>query len=226
MSAPTGTTSAFTAEYFKTTPPNSTLINGQETLNPCEYWYVDRTVGSSTINLTFDWNTNPCEAMPENLIQIMRLANTNPGTTWSSIASTKNIPAKTITLTGLNSFGYFTFGYKYLITYAELTQKLDGGFYISDQGKLYVQYKEEYSNPSLPSFQLKYKITDTQRNVLTSNSTNAMTKQIGINQFTIPLNYCAYIDGQYYILEVTDEKNESSYLRFKYIKPAITVVCP
>ncbi len=224
MSAPTTTTSAFTMEYFNSTPPNSSLTSG-EALSLCEYWKVDQTSGSSTIQLTFNWNTNPCESIRESVLEVMRLPNTNPAAAWANVASIKNIPSKTVSVSNLSSFGYFTFGYKFPLNYAELTQKLDGGFYIADRSNLFIHYKEEYSNPSA-SFQLKYRILDAQRNVLTSNITNILNKQIGINQLVIPLSYCSYTDGHYYILEVTDEKNENSYLRFKYIKPALTIICP
>ncbi|MBX2965512.1 MAG: hypothetical protein KF845_05145 [Cyclobacteriaceae bacterium] len=63
MSAPTGTTQAFTAQYF-----NENHLLGSPavwdpsfwTVSGCEYWTLDRNVGASNVVVTLSWNEAAC----------------------------------------------------------------------------------------------------------------------------------------------------------------------
>ena len=61
ISAPTNTTDAFTAEYINVgqnfgTAKDSTI----DSLNTCEYWNLNETVGNSSVSVTAGWNANSC----------------------------------------------------------------------------------------------------------------------------------------------------------------------
>jgi hypothetical protein len=107
--------------------------------------------------------------------------------------------------------------------YAELKRKLDGGYHLTNSGYLLIKYTEEY-NPLIPK--LKFNIYDMNRTVVLSSD---MTSGV-INNHVIKYgdNYCCIklwgllngchtkaIPVGYYILEVSNDKNEKWYLRFK-----------
>ncbi len=63
ISAPGSSTDAFTAQYFKADQSYggvSTYDPSFATLSGCEYWTLDRTTGSSNVNVTLSWNTSDC----------------------------------------------------------------------------------------------------------------------------------------------------------------------
>jgi hypothetical protein len=60
ISAPGSTTDHFTAEYFSADPNTSYDITNKavilQRISRCEYWIIDRTNGSSNVNVTLSWN--------------------------------------------------------------------------------------------------------------------------------------------------------------------------
>jgi len=64
MSAPVNATDNFTAKYFYANPylayPTATWDPYLDHLSGCEYWILNRTGGSSNVNVTLSWNTNSC----------------------------------------------------------------------------------------------------------------------------------------------------------------------
>ncbi len=64
ISAPSLTTDNFTAQYYYSNPYLSyTTANwdlGIDHLSGCEYWILNRTGGTSNVNVTLSWNTNSC----------------------------------------------------------------------------------------------------------------------------------------------------------------------
>jgi hypothetical protein len=66
ISAPSLTTDNFTAQYFYANVyavPSYTTTNwdlGIDHLSGCEYWILNRTGGTSNVNVTLSWNTNSC----------------------------------------------------------------------------------------------------------------------------------------------------------------------
>lgn len=64
ISAPVLATDRFTAEYFQTSPNAlysvSSLEAGLDHVSQCEYWTLDRTVGSSDVTVNLSWDTRSC----------------------------------------------------------------------------------------------------------------------------------------------------------------------
>jgi len=63
ISAPSGGTDAFTAQYFdaaQTYGDASTYSVPLYTVSSCEYWILDRSVGTSNVSITLSWNTADC----------------------------------------------------------------------------------------------------------------------------------------------------------------------
>jgi len=63
IAAPGSSTDAFTAQYFKAGQSYggvSTYDPSFATLSGCEYWILDRTTGTSNVNVTLSWNTSDC----------------------------------------------------------------------------------------------------------------------------------------------------------------------
>jgi len=101
--------------------------------------------------------------------------------------------------------------------YAELKEQLDAGFYPMPSGsnQVYFYYKEEYKTGNLD-----YKVYNQSMGLVSTtlenvDLSNTPTKRYGTNRFklTVP-NMNA---GQFYLLEVTNEKGEKEYLRFSQI---------
>lgn len=93
--------------------------------------------------------------------------------------------------------------------YAKLCRKVDGGTYLASDGFLYFKYDEEYVAGTF-----KYKIYDNNHTILMSNVTDALpVKAYGDNRYVLQVA-CRIPLGDY-MLEVTNDKNEVSYLRFK-----------
>ncbi len=105
-------------------------------------------------------------------------------------------------------------------SYGELQRVLDGGFYQVYNGKLYFTIDREYSNAA----QLKYKIYDEWHILRTDYSVGgmpALAVQRGDNRFLLDLSsgtlgYTATDNNKFFTLEVTNEKNELFFLKFKY----------
>lgn len=116
ISAPSGTTDAFTAEYKR----NSATALGPVTaiglyrVSACEYWQLDRTAGSSSVNVTLSWSgLSPCNASTYvNSLASLVVAHFN-GTSWNAYGSnsyTGNGAAGTVTWNNVSSFSPFTIG--------------------------------------------------------------------------------------------------------------------
>lgn len=117
MTAPTGGTSKFSAEYFHTDP----TLNGYDTslhavtmqrISGCEYWDIKRLIGASTTTLTFSIE-NPCAGrwyiIDPTKVHIARWA----GATWEDLGnggSTGDSIGTVITAGPVSNFSPFTFG--------------------------------------------------------------------------------------------------------------------
>ncbi len=92
--------------------------------------------------------------------------------------------------------------------YAKLGASLDGGCYLASDGFLYFQYDEEYTGGTL-----KYKIYNNSHSVIMSNTLDPLPSKVyGDNRFQLKVA-CKMGLGDY-VLEVTNDKNETSTLRF------------
>lgn len=98
-----------------------------------------------------------------------------------------------------------------LTMYAKPTRKLDGGFCTAVAGRVYFSVEGEYNLT-----QLSYKVYDKTNSVVMSNATtgvlNTTSQVLGDNRHY--LNVSSLANGVY-VLEVTNEKNEKRFLRFK-----------
>lgn len=92
-------------------------------------------------------------------------------------------------------------------SWVKLFKKLDGGFYYTIGGKLFVQYTGEYNNGSM-----SYRVWDYNRNL--DSFGTITTKKYGDNRIIFDFN-CVLYNGKY-ILEIENEKGEKFYLRFDY----------
>jgi len=98
--------------------------------------------------------------------------------------------------------------------YGELQKKLDGNYYVADQGQLFVKYKELYK-----AGDLSFKIYDQLGNEIIGSTQVPTQKQIGANWIHWNLN--AYYTSlltfeEFYILEIINDKKQTEYLRFQY----------
>jgi hypothetical protein len=92
--------------------------------------------------------------------------------------------------------------------YAELRKALDNGYFLTDEVELPVRYFEEYSDQN--GF-LDFKIYDKDRAVVLA-SANSVPVTYGTNYLKIPITE---LTSGYYIMEVTNSKDEILKLRFK-----------
>ncbi len=108
ISAPAATSDVFTAEYFNA--PFSTLTvtpaSGLDHVSYQEYWDVDRTAGSSIVDVTLGWgagsNVDPSQ------VSTLRLAHFN-GLTWDNLGVTSTT-STSITKASVSGFSPFTLG--------------------------------------------------------------------------------------------------------------------
>jgi len=101
-------------------------------------------------------------------------------------------------------------------TYFVLQKKLDGGYYeMPSGGILNFKFTEEYPKQASPN--LSYKIYDD--NYVISSGCNpppTLTEVKGDNRFQVNLGSCGLTTGNYYIIEVFNEKKERWVAKFKY----------
>ncbi|HBG70606.1 MAG TPA: hypothetical protein DDX57_07465 [Bacteroidales bacterium] len=114
---------------------------------------------------------------------------------------------------------------KVLPAYTKLNEVLDGGYYIAVGRRVKFYYWEEYNVSDNPDKYLEYKIYDKEMNIIASVSSdgsqtpsNAPLSVIMKGQNKVTLNLTGipgFVAGEYYIIEVSNSKNELTYLRFK-----------
>lgn len=112
ISAPSNATHHFTAEYFNTNPDALYDVSLKDVslhhLSTCEYWILDRTNGSSDVNVTLSWDSRSCGV---NLLSDLKVARWN-GSQWKDHgngATTGDFNSGTIrTSAVVTSFSPFT----------------------------------------------------------------------------------------------------------------------
>ena len=136
ISAPALTTDVYTAEYMR---DNATALGtitapGLQAVSNCEYWDIDRTAGTSSVNVTLSWSSiSPCNtgAVVSDLDDIT-VAHFN-GNNWNSHGSSTIAgiaSSGTVTWNGVNNFSTFSLGIK------------------SSQGPLSVKFTNLKASPS------------------------------------------------------------------------------
>ena len=116
ISAPTTNTHAFRAEYFKAGQAfggAATYPAGILTVSSCEYWILDRTIGTSNVNVTLSWNSPDCTGAYITNLPTLRVVRWN-GAAWvdhGNGGTTGNATAGTlITSAPITSFSPITLG--------------------------------------------------------------------------------------------------------------------
>lgn len=115
MSAPSSTGDAFTAEYMRasgaTLGPKTAV--GLISVSNCEYWDLNRTAGTSSVNVTLNWNANsPCGGSYITGLIGLVVAYFD-GANWSDFGgngTSGNVTAGTVVHNGVSAFGSFTIG--------------------------------------------------------------------------------------------------------------------
>jgi hypothetical protein len=98
-----------------------------------------------------------------------------------------------------------------LNAYSALYPNLSASFYRCSRGELKFKYTEDYAHNGDA---LEAKVYDGSNQLVQSLS---LTKSTGINTYIVDLKASTnYTDGAYYVLQVTDLKKQTYYLRFRY----------
>lgn len=97
--------------------------------------------------------------------------------------------------------------------YAHLNKIPDGGYYKAFNNKLLFKYDGQYALTSMT-----YKVFDKTNAVIASNTANNIVSSTivnsGDNRYYLDISAGAFVTGNYYTLELTNEKKEKLYLRF------------
>jgi hypothetical protein len=84
ISAPTGTTSQFRAQYFLSPQALGTSMDASfATLSACEYWLLDRINGTSSVSVTLSWDETICSNYTMGSPSDLRVARWS-GASWVS----------------------------------------------------------------------------------------------------------------------------------------------
>jgi len=125
-----------------------------------------------------------------------------------------NVFAKGNNVTFYEAYASFC-GSKFVRNYADLTKKLDGGYYLAPNGIVKFIYNEEYNDQDN---QLTYTIYDANNTIAVDEDDLSQAVVYGDNRYD--LNFSSFsgdvvLENGVYVLEVMNEKNEKWYLRFK-----------
>jgi hypothetical protein len=110
ISAPGSTTDQFTAEYVRASGSalGPITVIGLYGVSNCEYWRLNRNVGSSNVNVTLSWTaTSPCSGAYITSLIGLQVAGFN-GTSWNTSAgngASGNTTAGTVVRNAVSVFG-------------------------------------------------------------------------------------------------------------------------
>lgn len=208
-------TSPFTAEYYNQGQSlGSNKESSIESISNCEYWKLTHNVNKIS-KTTLEWSSDNCSVTPvdDKIIVAWDGAKwvnagnnlTDPNAQSNRIISLSPIypiaPIQVITIGTKTSYPS--------VVYTILRKKLDGGYYLAKNKKVYFKYDEEYQDGLLD-----YKVYDNAKRQLTTGvSINNTGKEYGDNRYE--LTFASTIPSGYYLLEVISDKNESYFLKFK-----------
>jgi hypothetical protein len=113
ITAPALNTDHYTADYWKVNPngsyPTSSLGSGLNHVSGCEYWMVNRTGGTSNINVTLTWDARSCGVTNLTTLRVARW----DGTQWvdgGNASTLGNNSSGSITSSVQSAFNMFTLG--------------------------------------------------------------------------------------------------------------------
>lgn len=224
MSPPSQTTDRFRCSYYVGTPPeyesarDSTIVY----LSDCEYWDIERIVGSSSVDLTFPLDSGACR-LTDSINDIVIAHWT--GEYWENLgsdATTGTVDWGTVKITGVSSFTPFTFSLLSTPTdQTVLLKQLDGGYHVAN-GVLRFVYDEEYNDTD---GELRYNVYDQYNTVVATQDDIPLSVSYGDNRLGLNIACIGLrLSKGYYILEVINEKNEKQYVRF--YNPRNYLLCP
>jgi hypothetical protein len=197
------------------------LVDSLASVSKQEYWSLNRKLGTSNVTAKISWNKNSNTTN----VGSSRVAGWN-GTKWLDYGQASlliNWPTGTV---GASVAMNFTPNPIIIVIgqskgkyngYARLNRKLDGQVYEAKGASVYFSFDDEYNDQN---HYLKYKVYNAIHAdvapTLISNSNNAPLSYYGDNRFRLDLyTNSGVLTAGYYILEVTNEKNEKFYLRFR-----------
>ena len=151
---------------------------------------------------------------PSNASKIINY--TNNSYVYRASGEIQLLPGFEVTQTGNTTSKYFL---AYINTpntsgiYAELKEEQDDSYCLALNAVLTFKYDEKYFvNASAP---LNFVIYNYKMQTM---ACPALLKQYGPNYFMLDLIGYDFIQNQYYIIVVTNEKGEKKFLRFKYFQ--------
>jgi hypothetical protein len=215
ISAPSGITSSLVAEYkHEAQAFGTTLGAGLESVGDCDYWTIT-SVTSELLDVEIELDNSQCSV--EDVDQLVL-------TTWNGVewqpATTDKLEYDALTEKGvLAAFGITLYNPvpvalgkkpKNSKIYPLVKKKLDAGYYHTVRCHLKFKYDEEYNDAD---GSLAYKIYDNANQLVYSNINFAVPISYGINLCDVDLGL---LSTGYYVLEVTNQKEEKWYLRFKH----------
>ncbi len=117
ISAPGNVNDAFTAEYIRGSAAALGLVSasGLDHVSNCEYWNIDRTTGTSTVNVSLSWNpsTSCNTAVYVNSLATLRGVHFN-GSTWNAAGGSNDpgsaVTQGSVTWAGVSAFSPFSLG--------------------------------------------------------------------------------------------------------------------
>lgn len=210
ISAPS-TNEDIRVEAFLAAPPNPASINNTlSRVSSCQYWNVQRVSGSSNVSLTIPWSSSNCEGINTRDVGIAQCKN-NIWQFFGANNKTINGTDGSVTSNAPFTSGFYTLGY---IPFNEsifgvLSSKLDGSLISIKGQKINFRFLEQYKDAG----SLNYKIYSQPSEI---KGSGVITTAYGQNYKSIELQTLGLVDGKLYILEVIDEKNRKSYLKFEY----------
>lgn len=222
ITAPGSVTDQFTATYYATAQSYGTAkASTLNTISTTQYWLLDRVAGTSTPTVTVSWNGNG----DNTAFSEMRVAEwtgaqwTDRGQGGTGITS----PTGTITASAALSFGVdpapITISYAVVDKAYAVLQKAQpaSGYHSTDGYVLYFGFEEEYNDQDNDLTFRVVRLSTDRPVVLSSSPANNPSIAYGNNRYKIDLYDSSNtpLTAGYYMLEVTNEKNEVWYLRFK-----------
>lgn len=122
ISAPANATDAFTAEYKRASAAamGTVTASGLHHVSNCENWTIDRTTGTSNVNVTLSWSgtSNCSSAVYVNDLATLVVAHF--GTSWDNFGNdggnTGTVSAGSVTWLNVSTFSPFTLGSTSVLT--------------------------------------------------------------------------------------------------------------
>lgn len=104
------------------------------------------------------------------------------------------------------------------ISYAVPKKNIDGGYHVPVSNKVYFKFEEEYRTSTLTFKIFDYNNTTLNTPPVSVICTNLIgaPKNLGDNRYFIDLSTCTgVVPAKFYLLELTNDKNEKFYLKFQ-----------